>query len=191
MSFDELPPIYTAIPLAEEVKNDHEHNNTVHSSFKITHLHSLHFFVGSLVGNGHAIYGFKRLYGYFLGISTVNILLYSIVWSMITSLTGYLLYNMVWTIILKRAETSRMMRKFCSPHLLLQYEYATYLGIFLGFCVGCTAADVIYGMPWSCVMATVAMALAWTGLMVLCAFREGTLHERYLRKGTTLPFLVL
>ena len=191
MSLEELPPIYTAIPLAEELQNNHDRDTTTKSSFKITHLHGIHFLMGGLVGNVHAIYGFKRLYGYFQGMSTTNILLYSIVWSMITSLTGYMLYNLVWTIVLKRAETSCKLRKFCSPHLLLQYEYAAYLGIFLGFCVGCTAADVVYGMPWSCVAATVVMALAWTCLMVSCAFRESALKEQEPRKGTTLPFLVV
>ena len=191
MSLEELPPIYTAIPLAEEPQNTDDSNKTTKSSFKITHLHSFHFFCGSLVGNGHAILGFKRLYSYFQGMSTGNILLYSIVWSLITSLTGYLLYNLAWTIILKRAETSRKLRKYCKPHLLLQYEYATYLGIFLGFCVGCTAADVVYGMPWSCVAATIVMALGWAGLMVFCACRESAFKEQQPRKGTTLPFLVV
>lgn len=191
MSLEDLPVIYTAIPLADQPQNEHNDGDTTKSSFKITCLHSFHFIVGGVIGNAHAILGFKRLYGYFQGMSTANVLLYSVIWSLITSLTGYLLYNLAWTIILNRAETNRKLRKFCKPHLLVQYEYATYLGIFLGFCVGCTAADVVYGMPWSCVAATVVMALAWAGLMLACAYRESALQEPEPHKGTKLPFLVV
>ena len=175
MSLDELPPIYTAVPLTHDTNDDD--NNDQPSSQKITVFHSLHFVTGCIVGNAHAILGFKRLYNYFHAMSTSNILMYSVIWSLITSLSGYLLYNLVWTILLYKAENCRKLKKFCKPHLLLQYEYATYLGIFLGFCLGCTAADVVYGMPWTCVAATVLMAMGWAFLMVWCGQRESALKE--------------
>lgn len=199
MSLDELPPIYTAVPVADEAQQDNgkktivsydKSPSTTTISNKITLFHSIHFAAGCIVGNAHAILGFNRLYNYFHDMSTSNVLLYSVIWSLITSMTGYLLYNLVWTILLRKAETCRALRKFCKPHLLLQYEYATYLGIFLGFCLGCTAADVVYGMPWACVAATVLMAMGWAALMVWCGHRESALKE-HAQEGTLLPFLVV
>lgn len=191
MSLEELPAIYSAMPLlADEPETSKSNRSDENSSSKVSMIHSIHFVAGCLIGNAHAILGFKRLYSYFYGMSTTNVLLYSIIWSLITSLSGYFLYNLVWTIIMQRAETSRKLRGLCKPHLLLQYEYATYLGIFIGFCLGCTAADVVYGMPWTCVAATVLMAVGWAGLMIWCAHRESSLHE-HAGQGITLPLLVV
>lgn len=201
MSIEELPTLYTAVPLVNEetvplttaaTRNKRRsHNN---GSFGITYIHAFHFIAGCLLGNANAIMGFNRLFGYFTGMSTTNILVYSVVWSLITSLTGYFLYNFSWTLLLWKAEDNHSLQNISKPHLLLQYEYSTYLGIFIGFCLGCTAADVVYGMPWNCVAATLVMAMAWAALMIWCARRESAFKEHAVdrhRDGTTLPFVVV
>lgn len=194
MSIEELPSIYTAVPMNEETSplTHEDDSKRRRDSLQVTFVHTIHFVAGCVLGNANAIMGFNRFFGYFSGMSTTNILVYSVVWSLITSLTGYFLYNLTWTVLLCRTETNRRLRSISKPHLLLQYEYASYLGIFIGFCLGCTAADVVYGMPWNCVVATLVMAMAWAALMVWCARRESAFKEQADRaEGTTLPFLVV
>ena len=191
MSLEELPVIYTAVPLSDDTEGSSNNETSNRPSTKITFIHTMHFLIGCLIGNGHSVLGFKRLYYHFNGMSTTHVLLYSIIWSLITSLSGYLIYNLAWTLISHRAEKCRSLQKYCKPHLLLQYEYATYLGIFLGFCLGCTAADVVYGMPWTCIAATVLMALAWAAVMIWCAYQESSHSGLGTKDGTILPFLVV
>lgn len=187
MSTDTLPHIYTAVPLSEGAL-DHQ---TTSDDKSLNLIHFLHFTAGSTVGNICSILGFQGLYGRFVGMSMPQVLLYSVVWALVTSLAGNLLWNSLSTCFIRWAPKSQKLNRLYKVQSILQYEYSTYLGIFLGFCFGCTVADVKYGMPWKCIVSTVLMALTWASLMVWCACRESERTEANKGKGTTLPFVVV
>jgi hypothetical protein len=173
----------------------------------VTGLRGCHFTGGLLVGNAHALFGFHHLYGYLTSSASssstsslsIPILTYAVLWSLATSVTGYLWYSLlVWTtrwysVHAAKPTTTTPAAVWTTPPpcLLLQYEYATYMGIFIGFCVGCTAANVVYGLPRPCVAATVALAVVWTALLMACARRAHGWGEDPTLRSTTLDFCVV
>lgn len=109
-----------------------------------------------------------------------SLFLFAISWSIFTSSSAYLLFH----------ATAHLSGEVDEPDLsdddwqAAEYYYA--LGVFLGFCLTCTAVDIVIGMPLVSIGLTLVVAVVWSGVMMKCAGYRGRR-----RRPTVLPLIVV
>jgi hypothetical protein len=133
-----------------------------------------YFAVGSLLGILFSAAGFWIQEAF----RFANIFWYSLAWSCLTSVASYAIFY-GWTVccpsssssVAAAAESAAGPTSSRSTTVKSEYHFA--LGVFLGFCLACIVTDVLLRMPLKSILMTVAIAVAWAGVMAYC----GTLED--------------
>jgi hypothetical protein len=208
-------PIYTAVlldletaealqqqlsaPLLSHAADDddaHALSSSSSSTSTATTVKALNFLTGICVGVVFSCLGFNVLIQHWHNMGQTDVMLFSVMWSSVTSVAAYLLFSALYaatSCFCGRNSTTMESTKTVS---ILEYCFA--VGVFLGFCGACTWTDVAYGMPTESILLTVAVAALWACLMIYCAFASAPSEEeeeeeelawRRSRRGTVLPMI--
>ncbi|KAL7558326.1 hypothetical protein ACA910_019356 [Epithemia clementina (nom. ined.)] len=184
---EESNDVFTAVPLlAEHQENDRKEvvvPKTLNSrDFRVTP-----FLSGASIGVLFSVLGFRILLAYQGDNSYKNIFLFALIWSTVTSTAAYAVFGMAWSYMMSvYSEIPQVYASLVDEDFLADMEYYFALGVFIGFCAACTVSDIIYGLPWTGVMLTVAVAFLWTLVMTWFASRG-----RDERRGTVLPLVMV
>ena len=183
---EETNEVFTAVPLLAE----HEENNrsgVTTKTLKSTEHRTAPFLSGSLIGVIFSLLGFRILLTHQGSGTYMNIFLFALIWSTVTSTVAYFVFGSVWSYLMdKYRDIPLLYNSFTDEDFLADMEYYFALGVFIGFCAACTVSDIIYGLPWTGVILTVLVAFLWTLVMTWFASRGRTE-----RKGTVLPLVMV
>jgi hypothetical protein len=210
-------PIYTAVlldldtaealqqqlyvPLLSHDDDDDDDAYALSSSSStrtVTTVKVLNFLTGICIGVIFSCLGFRVLLEQWQTMSQTDVMLFSVIWSSVTSVSAYLLFNALYAatrcFIGSNNESSDYMESTRTTSLL---EYCYAVGVFLGFCGACTWTDVVYGMPAKSIFLTIVVAAMWAYLMIYCALKtspseqeeEEERAQRRRHRGTILPMV--
>lgn len=176
---------------SEEEENDYDdvyhdahanHSSSFPSSTRIRRLSSkssssstataakiLNFVTGLCTGVMFCCGGFSVLLQHWQNMSPIDVVLFSVVWSIVTSVTAYLLFNLLYIGTCYYCPNSSNSRCLESPQTISILESCFFVAIFLGFCGACTRMDVANGTPASIIILTEVAAAFWACLMIDCA----------------------
>jgi formate-dependent nitrite reductase membrane component NrfD len=165
----------------------------------------LNFLLGLLTGAAFSCAGFAVLIRHWQDMLKSDVMLFSVLWSSVTSVSAYLLFSLLYiatcSYFASDSKSSSLSKTLESQYTIAVLEYCFAVGVFLGFCGACTWTDVAYGMPASSILLTVTVAAAWAALMVCCALSvsdkntknsgsdEQEQAQRRLVRGTVLPLV--
>jgi hypothetical protein len=211
-------PIYTAVildletaealqeqlnvPLLSHYANDAHamQSSSTSTSTASTPVKILNFLMGLCTGVLFSCAGFVVLVHHWHNMDQTDIILFSVIWSSVTSIAAYVLFSLLYIgTCCYFGSNSSCSASLESQQTISILEYCFAVGVFLGFCGACTWTDVAYGMPASSVFLTVVVASLWACLMVYCAmatsgnnsddeYCEQPAHSRR-RRGTVLPLV--
>jgi hypothetical protein len=196
--------------LSQETNNnndDHDDHVIMESNKTTNTVKVLNFLTGLCVGVMFSCAGFAVLIQHWHTMGHKDVMLFSIVWSSVTSVAAYLLFSLLYigtcsyfgptTSSCRSNLTLAVSNALESERTISMLEYCFAVGVFLGFCGACTWTDVAYGMPASSILLTVVVATVWATLMVYCAMvtsrKDSDEQQQYVqprgRKGTVLPMI--
>jgi hypothetical protein len=168
-----------------------------------------YFAVGAVLGILFSVVGFYLQETF----RFANIFWYSLAWSCLTSVASYALFY-GWTVFCdgsRRRQSHPGSNAAATTSASVKLEYHFALGVFLGFCLACIVTDVFLQMPLKSILMTIAIAVAWAGVMAYCGSLEGDDDDepcdadnnghvlarptaaifRGERKGTVLPLVIV
>lgn len=180
--------VYVAVPLGlmnHETSTSPSHQKGVEEVIRRPSS-KFYFLVGSVIGIGFSVLGFYVQDTF----QFESIHWYSLGWSCFTSLAAYLMF---YCCMREKSEMSEAPLN----RQVLSLEYFFALGVFLGFCVACTAIDILLGMPVRSIVLTVTVAIMWALLMAYCGSVDGDDEDdvdNTITKpctGTLLPIMIV
>jgi hypothetical protein len=167
-----------------------------------------YFAVGAVLGILFSVAGFYLQETF----RFANIFWYSLAWSCLTSVASYALFY-GWTVLCgsrrRPSHPGSAAAATTSATSSVKSEYHFALGVFLGFCLACIVTDVFLRMPLKSILMTIAIAVAWAGVMAYCGSLEDEGDDcdadtnghvlarptaamfRGERKGTVLPLVLV
>ena len=208
-------PIYTAVlldletaealqqqlnaPLLSHADDDDDAHalSSSSSTTTATAVKVFNFLTGLCVGAMFSCLGFCVLIQHWHAMGQTDVMLFSVIWSSVTSAAAYLLFSAMYAATCCFFGSNNSSISMESTKTISMLEYCFAVGVFLGFCGACTWTDVAYGMPAESILLTVAVAVLWACLMIYCAFvtspseqeEEEERAQRRSRRGTILPLV--
>lgn len=137
----------------------------------------LNLLTGLYTGVMFSCAGFCVLLQHWHTMRPKDVMLFSVVWGSLTSVSAYLLFSVLYigTCCYFGNSSNRSNSKCLeSPQTISILENCFAAGIFLGFCGVCTWTDVAYGTSPSVILLAVVMATFWACVMIYCAFARLT-----------------
>jgi hypothetical protein len=130
------------------------------------------FLTGICTGAMLSCVGFAFLLQHWQTLSSRDIMLFALVWGVVTCVAAYLLFNLLlYTGTRCHFGSSNSNRSSIKESrktaALLENCFGS--GIFLGFSGVCTSTDVVQGMATSIIILTMVVASLWACLMIYCA----------------------
>lgn len=188
-----------SVPLLSHDDYDVTVKQSSSSSTAATTVKVLNFLMGVCIGVIFSCLGFRVLIQHWDTMGHTDVMLFSVVWSSVTSVAAYMLFSLLYICTCcffgsKSNSTAAACTE--SPQMISILEYCFAVGVFLGFCGACTWTDVAYGMPTSSILLTVLVAALWACLMIYCAIAttkddddEEQEPAQRRRRGTVLPLV--